>query len=102
MTAEHTPPERPSQRPGKKNGTTRDSAESHDAKPWPELAAEDQWTIELMEELLDSTEQAPDELHARAAKLRKAARESDAGQRDAALALADRYDQAAGSWRAHR
>lgn len=102
MSAERTPSERPRpQRQEEKNGT-HGSIHDHEGRPWPELADEDRWTIELMEELLESTDQAPEELHARAAELREAARESDSGQRDAALALADRYDQAAASRHGHR
>ena len=89
MTAGSTPPEG-SRQPGR------------DEKPWPELAGEDRWAIELMEDLLESSEQEPDELRIRAAELRKAAEEGDPGQRAAALALADRYDQAAASRHTHR
>lgn len=49
-----------------------------------------------MEELLADTEQAPAELKARARQLRGEAEESGfEGPRDAYLALADRYEQAA-------
>lgn len=98
MTADRRtpPPERP--HPSKaeaRNGTSSGLAKKRDVEPWPQLASEDQWAIELMSDLLESTEQEPVELRARAAKLRKAAHEGDPGQRAAALALADRYDQAA-------
>jgi hypothetical protein len=65
--------------------------------PWPEVDRdEDRWVIELMEELLEKTDQSPDELRARAAELRDEAQRTDIkGYRDAALALADRYEQAA-------
>jgi hypothetical protein len=49
-----------------------------------------------MEELLADTEQTPDELRARARQLRGEADRTDIdGYRDAYLALADRYEQAA-------
>jgi hypothetical protein len=64
--------------------------------PWPEVRDEDRSVIELMEELLETTRQSPDELRARAAELRDEARRTDIkGYRDAALALADRYEQTA-------
>lgn len=103
MTVDRDPPERSRPpRQEEKNGAAAGSTSDQDVRPWPELVNEDQWAIELMEDLLDSTEQDPDELRARAAELRKAARKSDPGQRAAALALADRYDQAAASRHAHR
>lgn len=58
-------------------------------RPWPDIP--DHWPIELMEELLADTEQTPDELRDRARQLRGEAEASEwRGQRDAALALADR------------
>ncbi|HXV05598.1 MAG TPA: hypothetical protein VFP23_06810 [Solirubrobacterales bacterium] len=49
-----------------------------------------------MEELLADTEQTPDELRDRARQLRGQAEASEfEGQRDAYLALADRYEQTA-------
>jgi hypothetical protein len=66
------------------------------AHPWPDLPEEQRWSIELMEELLEQTEQPPRELSARAEELRAQAAQTDIeGYRDAALALADRYEQAA-------
>lgn len=66
------------------------------AHPWPEIPDEQRWSIELMEELLEQTEQPPRELSARAEELRTQAAQTDIeGYRDAALALADRYEQAA-------
>ena len=65
-------------------------------RPWPEMADADQWLIALMEQLLDETSQSPEQLHARARELRdEAARTEIDGYRTAALALADRYEQAA-------
>lgn len=75
--------------------TERTPSEQPEFRPWPTLGAEDQWSVELMEELLEHTDQAPDELRARANELREVARDANLGQRDAALALADRYEQAA-------
>jgi hypothetical protein len=66
------------------------------AHPWPDIPDEQRWSIDLMEELLEQTEQPPRELSARAEKLRAQAAQTDIeGYRDAALALADRYEQAA-------
>jgi hypothetical protein len=66
------------------------------AHPWPDIPDEQRWSIELMEELLAQTEQQPRELSARAEELRAQAAQTDIeGYRDAALALADRYEQAA-------
>jgi len=68
------------------------------AHPWPDVPKEHRWSIELMEELLEQTEQPPGELSARADELRAQAAQTDIeGYRDAALALADRYEQAAGA-----
>ncbi len=65
-------------------------------QPWAEIPDEHHWSIELMEEPLEDTEQTPHELRARARQLRDEAKASEfEGQRDAALALADRYEQAA-------
>jgi hypothetical protein len=64
--------------------------------PWPEIPDEQRWALELMEERLDRTAQPPRELSARAQELRAQAAQTDiVGYRDAALALADRYEQAA-------
>lgn len=64
--------------------------------PWPNILDKHRWSIELMEELLEQTEQPPRELLARAEELRAQAAQTDIeGYRDAALALADRYEQAA-------
>jgi hypothetical protein len=65
-------------------------------RPWPDILDEQRWSIELMEELLEQTEQPPRELSARAKELRAQAAQTDIeGYCDAALALADRYGQAA-------
>ena len=64
--------------------------------PWPDILDKHRWSIELMEELLEQTEQPPRELSARAEELRAQAAQTDIkGYRDAALALADRYEQVA-------
>jgi hypothetical protein len=64
--------------------------------PWPTVIDEHRWSIELMEELLESTERTPEQLRGRAAELRGQAEASDStGERDALLALADRYEQTA-------
>lgn len=64
--------------------------------PWPDIPDEQRWSIELMEELLERTTQPARELAARADELRAQAAQTDIdGYRDAALALADRYEHAA-------
>jgi hypothetical protein len=64
--------------------------------PWPDIPDEHQWSLELMEERLERTVQPPRELSARAEELRAQAAQTDiVGYRRAALALADRYEQAA-------
>jgi hypothetical protein len=64
--------------------------------PWPDVVDEHRWSIELMEELLENTERTPGQLRCRGAELRGRAQASDsAGERDALLALADRYEQTA-------
>jgi hypothetical protein len=65
-------------------------------RPWPDLREEDRWLTTLMEELLDESAQSPEQLRGRAVELRaEAARSQAGGDRDAALVLADRYEQAA-------
>jgi hypothetical protein len=64
--------------------------------PWPKVAEGHRWAIELMEERLEKTDRSPEELRARAAELRAEAEETDiTGYRDAALVLANRYENAA-------
>lgn len=66
------------------------------ARPWPSLPEEDRWVLELMEERLEDTWQTPEQLQARAKELRVEAAETDIqGIRDAALVLAERYEEAA-------
>jgi hypothetical protein len=65
-------------------------------RPWPDIPDEHRWTIEMMEERLRETNQTPAELRSRARELRTKAEQTDlTGIRDAALALADRYEEAA-------
>ena len=65
-------------------------------RPWPEIPEEQRWALELMEERLEHTDQTPEELLARADELRTQAAESEIrGVREASLALADRYVEAA-------
>jgi hypothetical protein len=65
------------------------------AEPWPDLRDEDRWLTAAMDERLRTTERSPDELRARARELRDQAEQSDVkGIRDAALALAERYEEA--------
>jgi hypothetical protein len=66
------------------------------AHPWPDIPDKHRWALEVMEERLERTEQPARELSARAEELRAQATQTDIeGYRDAALALADRYEQAA-------
>lgn len=66
------------------------------AHSWPDIPDKHRWALELMEERLERTEQPARELSARAEELRAQAAQTDIdGYRDAALALADRYEQAA-------
>lgn len=64
--------------------------------PWPDVPDKHRWALELMEERLEQTTQPARELLARADELRAQAAQTDIeGYREAALALADRYEQAA-------
>jgi hypothetical protein len=66
------------------------------ARPWPTLRDEDRWLTGAMDERLRASERSPDEMRARARELREQAEQSDVkGVRDAALALAERYEEAA-------
>jgi hypothetical protein len=65
-------------------------------RPWPKVAEDDQWVIELMEERFEKTPLSPEQMRARAKELRTQAERGPAGgDKDARLALADRYDEAA-------
>jgi hypothetical protein len=67
---------------------------------WPGVAPEARWAVELMDELLDSAAQRPEELLARADELRVLAEASDIeGYREGRLRLAGRYEQAAAARR---
>jgi hypothetical protein len=60
------------------------------------LHEEDQWLTGAMEQQLRESTQTPEELRAQAQKLRAEAEQTDIkGIRDAALALAEHYEQAA-------
>jgi ElaB/YqjD/DUF883 family membrane-anchored ribosome-binding protein len=66
-----------------------------DVRPWPTLNDEDRWLTEAMDRVLTESTQTADELRLRASELRAQAEQSELkGIRDAALALADRYEQA--------
>jgi hypothetical protein len=66
------------------------------ARPWPNLRDEDRWLASAMEERLHASERSPSEMRARARELREQAERSDIkGVRDAALALAERYEEEA-------
>jgi hypothetical protein len=63
---------------------------------WPVLHEEDQWLTSAMEQQLRESTQTPEELRTQARKLRAEAEQTDIkGIRDAALALAAHYEQAA-------
>jgi hypothetical protein len=67
-----------------------------DVQPWPPLRDEDRWLAELMDRRLHESTRSPKALRSRARELRAQAEQSQIkGERDAALALADRYEQAA-------
>jgi len=67
-----------------------------DIRSWPTLREEDRWLTEAMERQLRESTQSTKELRARAGELRAQAEQSELkGIHDAALALADRYEQAA-------
>jgi hypothetical protein len=63
---------------------------------WPEVPEGLKWTLELMEERLERSSRSPGELSGRAEELRRQAAQTEIkGYRDAAMALADRYEAAA-------
>ena len=65
-------------------------------QPWPELPDEDRWLTDAIDSDLRETTESAEELRARAHQLRVEAEQSEVkGMREAALALADRYEQAA-------
>ncbi len=67
-----------------------------DVRPWPALQDEDRWLADAMESRLRDSTQSVEKLRARAQLLRAEAEQSDVkGIRDATLALAERYEQAA-------
>lgn len=67
-----------------------------DVPPWPVLRDEDCWLTVAMDSLLRESTQSAGEFRARARELRDQAEQSDLKEmRDASLALADRYEQAA-------
>jgi hypothetical protein len=65
-------------------------------RPWPVFPDEYRWTVEVMKELLAESDQSPEGMRARARELREEAEASKIkGERDAALTLADHYEEAA-------
>lgn len=67
-------------------------------RPWPSLREEDRWLLEAMEERLSATGMSPEEMRACARELREQAAQSEIdGAREAALALAERYEHEAAS-----
>jgi hypothetical protein len=72
-------------------------------RPWPNVAEEDQWVIALLEERFTKTPLSPEQMRARAKELRGEAEGAPAGgDKDARLALADRYEEAAAKRLARR
>jgi hypothetical protein len=72
-------------------------------RPWPTVGEEDQWVIGFMEERFGKTPLSPEQLRARAQDLRTQAEQGRAGgDKDARLALADRYEEAAAKRLARR
>jgi hypothetical protein len=66
------------------------------APPWPELNEQDQWLIGAMDEQIRESKRSPQELRAKARRLRAEAAQTDIkGIRDACLALAAHYEHAA-------
>jgi hypothetical protein len=65
-------------------------------RAWPELQDRDRWLADAMERRLRNSTQSAEQLRARARDLRAEAEQTDlAGIREATLALAERYEQAA-------
>lgn len=63
---------------------------------WPTVPDRHRWVIDAMDERLDAMDLTSAELTARAQELRAEARDSVVGgYRDAALSLAERYEQTA-------
>lgn len=66
------------------------------ASPWPKLNDEDHWLIGAVEKEIRESKRTPEELRAKARKLRAQAEQTDIkGVRDACQALAAHYEQAA-------
>jgi hypothetical protein len=66
------------------------------APPWPELNEKDQWLIGAMEKQIRESKRSPEELRAKARRLRAEAEQTDIkGIREASLALAAHYEHAA-------
>jgi hypothetical protein len=66
------------------------------ARSWPSLRDEDRWLTAAMEQRLRDSSQSPERLRGRARELRAEAEQSNVkGIRDAVLALAEHYEQAA-------
>jgi hypothetical protein len=67
-----------------------------DLRAWPELPDGDSWLTDVMERRLHDSTQSAEHLRARARDLRAEAEQTDVtGIREATLALAERYEQAA-------
>ncbi len=65
-------------------------------RPWPPVPDESRWVIDEMEERFEESAQSPAQMRARAEVLRTEAQWTDSeGVREAALALAERYERTA-------
>jgi hypothetical protein len=63
---------------------------------WPSVPEGEEWILELLDERFEQTSQSPEELEERAKELRSQAAASDVtGFREAAIALAERYEETA-------
>lgn len=68
------------------------------SRPWPRLEDEHEWLIDDFERRLAEDDRSPEELREVASELRQQAADSDIkGVHDASLAMAERYEQAAGA-----
>lgn len=66
------------------------------AHPWPDLFEEDRWLIDAMEEVFATSDDTSEDMRARARELREyAASHDEHTGRNAALAMADRWEAAA-------
>jgi hypothetical protein len=76
---------------------------SRELHPWPKLPEEDRWRIERIEQHLLEPTESKEQLLTRARELRAQAEQTETPRtREIALALADRYEHAAGTNPTHQ